>query len=93
VDKPLPDIPALLPSQQQLDFARQEFPGSRIALSKGLRVDAAPPAEQARWKNFSVVKNQKISGLEDLREILKHLVPEGPRFAVEHHHPRGVTGD
>ena len=36
VDKPLPDIPSLLPSKQQLDLTRQEFPRRGIALSNGL---------------------------------------------------------
>ena len=92
MDKPFPNISTLLPRKQQLDFALQEFPRCRVALANRLRVQALPPAQQARRKYLGVVENQKISRLEDLRKVQENLVPERSCIALQNQHARSVAG-
>ena len=51
---------------------------------------ARPAAEEAGGKDAAAVRDEKVAGAEELREIGKGAVLEGAGRALEHEQPRGV---
>jgi len=88
---PIVGLTGELAREKNLDTALKKLASGRIGPAYGLNMYAFAPAKKACGKDASIVEDQQIAGMKQVRKIAELAIGMVAAGALQMQHPRAVT--